>query len=106
MTNRDNSPWAEVGHELAKSAVMEARYELENVLRDVERTLREGENPTVEQIYAIRRAHDKLQKLTEEALAAVAEGTEPWEWGSNHLVTNGTLLDVIGWRWEGDCDDE
>ncbi|MFC6823456.1 hypothetical protein [Halopelagius fulvigenes] len=89
------NPWEEVGPALAHDDVMEARFTLEDVLHDVEATLRAGDAPSADQVNALRDELHALQALTEQTLAVVADDTEPWARGVNPQVSIGTLQDAV-----------
>ncbi|SFH05330.1 hypothetical protein SAMN04488063_0021 [Halopelagius inordinatus] len=90
-TTAEPNPWAEVGPALAHDDVMEARFGLEDTLREIEATLRAGDTPTAEQVNELREELHGLQAFTEQTLAVVADGTEPWARGLNQRVSIGTL---------------
>lgn len=64
---------------LAANGVADHRFRLEEVLREIENHLRNGHRPTAEQIDDLRRALNFCLQVTENDLAAVVDGVEPWE---------------------------
>lgn len=91
MTDCEAGPWEAVGPKLAWSVLFDARSGLERTLDDVEAALQAGDRPTAGQVDAIRRELEALQEFNEETLAALADGTEPWERGPGERVPHGVL---------------
>lgn len=69
--------------------VDEAMYAIVSALED-------GEPVTGDQVQELREAKDRLQWLTEEFLAEIADDTESWGEGPGGMIPYGVMREALG----------
>ena len=66
-------------YKMAAWAVLWQRYDVEESMADIEERLSDGEMPTAAQVRSLRSEINVLLMLTEDGLAEITDGVEPWE---------------------------
>lgn len=83
--------WRDVGAHLTEQRVHDVRWGLAEALHAIAERIRAGEALTREDVDDVRRATDDLHHLTEEHLARLAPGVEPWDRGVSMVVPYGVM---------------
>ena len=74
----ESATWEHVGRDAVTGELVEARYDVDDVFRDLEETLRDGEQLDERQVRDARMALNQARRVLEEHVATVTDETTAW----------------------------
>jgi len=74
----ESTTWEQVGRDAVAGELTEARYDVDGAFRELEETLRDGEQLDERQVRDARMALNQARRVLEEHVATVTDGTTAW----------------------------
>lgn len=74
----ESATWEQVGRDAVAGELVEARYEVDGVFRELEEALRDGGQVDERQVRDARMALNQARRVLEEHVAVATDGTSAW----------------------------
>ncbi|MFB6077711.1 MAG: hypothetical protein ABEJ80_01875, partial [Halarchaeum sp.] len=91
----DSEQWERVGRKVLWMYAFDQMDDFEDAFHRIANKVSTGEDPTLEDLQELRRAHENVQRVIEEEFTAVIDGAESWE-GAASTIPYGELARAIG----------